>query len=402
MDSRAAIIQYVPRPGIIDLGWGHPLPELLPVELWSDAGQTALRAHAWQALTYGAAAGPGPFIEWLAEHLDSYDQGNTKPSEVFVTNGASHGLALAADLLTEPGDVVLVDSPTYHLAFPTIADRRAEIVAVPTDDQGVHPGRTAELRERFVRAGRRVPMMYIVPTFANPTGRCLPQQRRLELVDLARRTGLTIVEDDTYRELAYDTPAPPSLWSLADRGSVVRLGTVAKSVAPGLRLGWITAEAGFVRRLTSLGYVNSGGGVNHTTALTMAAFGASGAYRRHVSAVRRRYAVQRDALIGGLRRAAPDLRFSTPAGGWFLWVELPEPLTADMLAPVADAHGVAFVEGARFFVDSEHGRSCIRLAFSMLPPDTLAEAARRLGQAVRSARADATVAAESEPGRERG
>ncbi|MDI1465180.1 PLP-dependent aminotransferase family protein [Catellatospora sp. KI3] len=386
MDHRAAIIQYTARSGVLDLGWGHPLPELLPTEAWSAASRSALREHGWQALTYGAAAGPRPFIEWLAEHLDSYDHADTRPSEVFVTNGASHGLALATQLLTEPGDVVLVDSPTYHLALPTIADRRADIVAVPTDELGVHPGRTAELHERLVRGGRRVRMLYLVPTFGNPTGRSLPHQRRLELVELARRTGITIVEDDTYRELVYDGDAPPSLWSLAERGTVVRLGTVAKSVAPGLRLGWITAEAGFVRRLTGLGYVNSGGGVNHTTALTMAVFGASGAYRGHVASVRRRYAAQRDALLGGLRRAAPDLRFSTPAGGWFLWAELPAPLTAESLAPAAEGYGVAFVEGAHFFVDGADGRSFIRLAFSMLPPDVLATAADRLGQAIGSLR----------------
>ncbi|GAA1363893.1 PLP-dependent aminotransferase family protein [Catellatospora chokoriensis] len=387
VDTPGAVIQYVPRPGIVDLGWGHPLPALLPVEQWSDAGRTALREHGWQALTYGAAAGPGPLIEWLADHLGEGDHRSTRTSEIFVTNGASHGLALVADLLVDPGDAVLVDSPTYHLAFPILRDRRAELVGVPADDRGVHPARTAELLERLARDGRRVPMLYLVPTFANPTGRCLPAERRVELVDLARRAGLTIVEDDTYRELAYDEPAPPSLWSLAERGTVVRLGTFAKTVAPGLRLGWINADEGFLHRLTGLGYIHSGGGVNHTTALTMATFGTSGAYRRHVAGARGRYAAQRDALVAGLRASAPDLRISVPGGGWFLWAELPSPVTASALAPVAEAHGVAFVEGSRFFADGAGGDRAIRLSFSMLPPDELQEAAARLGEAVRSARA---------------
>lgn len=389
MDNDGAVIQYVPRPGILDLGWGHPLPALLPVEEWLEAGRTALREHAWQALTYGAAPGPAPLIEWLADHLGGVDEGSTRTSEVFVTNGASHGLALVADLLVEPGDVVLVDSPTYHLAFPILRDRRAELVGVPTDEQGVHPARTVELLERLGRDGRRVSLLYLVPTFANPTGRCLSRERRVELVDLALRAGLTIVEDDTYRELAYDGSAPPSLWSLAERGTVVRLGTFAKTVAPGLRLGWINADDGFVRRLTGLGYIHSGGGVNHTTALTMAAFGTSGAYRRHVAAIRGHYAAQRDALVAGLRTSAPGLRTSMPRGGWFLWAELPSPVTARTLAPVAEARGVAFVEGRRFFADGAGGDRAIRLSFSMLPPDELREAAARLGSAVAAARPDA-------------
>lgn len=382
MDNHQAKIQYVTRPGILDLAWGHPRPELLPVEQWLDAAGGALRSHGWQALTYGAAAGPRPLVEWLTGHLAGSDDGGTSTSEVFVTNGASHGLALAAELLVEPGDVVLVDSPTYHLAFRTLLDRGAELVGVPADAEGMDVAATAELIGRLARAGRRVPMLYIVPTFANPTGRCLPRQRRVELVELAGRAGLTIVEDDTYRELVYEGAAPPSLWSLGERGTVVRLGTFAKTVAPGLRLGWINADGGFVRRLTDLGYVSGGGGVNHTTALTMAAFGASGAYLSHVADLRRQYAAQRDALVAGLRGAAPELRVSTPDGGWFLWVELPPPVTAPALVPAAEANGVAFVEGWRFFADGAGGRTHVRLSFSMLAADDLAEAATRLGRAV--------------------
>ncbi len=382
MDNPHPKIQYVTRPGILDLAWGHPRPELLPVELWRDAAGRALRSHGWQALTYGAAAGPGPLVDWLTGHLADAGEAGTRMSEVFVTNGASHGLALAAELLVKPGDVVLVDSPTYHLAFRTLLDRGAELVGVPADAEGMDVAGTAELIGRLARGGRRVPMLYLVPTFANPTGRSLPRQRRVELVELAGRTGLTIVEDDTYRELVYEGTAPPSLWSMGGRGTVVRLGTFAKTVAPGLRLGWINADGGFVRRLTGLGYVDSGGGVNHTTALTMAAFGASGAYVSHVADLRRQYAAQRDALVAGLRGSVPGLRPATPDGGWFLWVELPPPVTARALVPAAEANGVAFVEGWRFFADGAGGPSHLRLSFSMLAAADLAEAATRLGRAV--------------------
>src|SRR5262249_29260615 len=141
-----------------------------------------------------------------------------------------------------------------------------------------------------------------------------------------------------------------------------------------------------VRRLATLGYVHSGGGVNHTTALAMAAFGASGAYRAHLGAVRRRYAAQRDALAGALRAAAPELAGEVPAGGWFLWGALPAGLTAAALLPVAERHGVSFVEGDQFHVDRAAGAGHIRLSFSLLATDTLGEAAARLAAAMKEPR----------------
>lgn len=387
MGHGTPVIQYVHRPGILDLGWGHPNPDLMPVDEWARATADALRAHSWKALTYGYDPGPGPLVEWLAERLRATDPPGCDPSEVFVTAGASHALHLVCQVLTAPGDVVLVDAPTYHLAFRAILDHRVDLVPVPTDADGPDPVALADLLDRLRSAGRRVPMLYLVPTFGNPTGRSLPDHRRRALVDLAGRAGLTLVEDDTYRELVYDGTAPGSLRSLAGHEHVVRLGSFSKTVAPGLRLGWVDAAPELVRRLVTLGYVHSGGGLNHTAALAMAEFGASGAYDAHLAKVRSHYARQRDALAGALRGDAPELSGDVPAGGWFLWRELPPGLAASALLPVAERHGVSFVPGERFFVDGGGGARHVRLSFSPLPPDGLAEAARRLAAAVADLRA---------------
>jgi 2-aminoadipate transaminase len=383
--SGPPIIQFEDRPGILDLSWGHPEPSLLPVEQWLRAGEASAAAFGWRALAYGYATGPGPLLDWLTGHLSRIEGGRTTPEQTFVTAGASHALSLVATVLAEPGDVVLVDSPTYHLAFRILADRGVRLVRAPADQDGIEPAALADLVGTLRAAGDRAPLLYLVPTFANPTGRSLPGDRRRALVELAHRAGLTIVEDDTYRELAYDGPAPDSLWRLAAGTGVVRLGSFAKTVAPGLRLGWINAEPPVVRRLARLGYVDSGGGVNHTTALTMAAFGAGGGYDRHVAAVRRRYRMQRDALVTALRERAPALRTPSPAGGWFLWVPLPAGLPADRLLAAAERHGTSFVPGHRFFADGRGGADRIRLSFSLLPPADLARAAQRLAAALDSA-----------------
>ncbi|XVU24532.1 PLP-dependent aminotransferase family protein [Actinoplanes sp. CA-054009] len=365
------LLQFVYRAGILDLGWGHPRPELLPVEPWAAAGAAAAREFGWRQLTYGRGVGPGPLIDWLAGRADAGTAAQT-----FVTAGASHGLALVAEVLTRPGDVALVDAPTYHLALRVLADRGLELVPAPADADGIRPdalaGRLRELRD----GGRRVPILYLVPTFANPTGRSLPGERRRALVELARRNDLMIVEDDTYRELSYAAEAPPSLWRLADGVGVIRLGSFSKVVAPGLRLGWVNAAPEVVGRLADLGYVDSGGGVNHSVALTMAVFGASGAYDRHLAMIRERYAAQRDALVGGLDGV------ESPDGGWFLWMRTPEGVHAEDLLVAAERRGTSFVPGTRFHVGGRDGAGFVRLSFSHLPPADLAEAARRLTAAM--------------------
>lgn len=368
------VIQYVGAEGVLDLGWGHPDPTLLPIEAWARSTSEAVRAAGWTALTYGYATGPGPLLEWLTVHIGAVDGRAPEPAELFVTAGASQGLELAATVLARPGDVVLVDSPTYHLALRVLADHGVELRAAPTDAEGIDPAATARLVGDLRAAGRQVPMLYTVPTFNNPSGASMPVPRRRELVDAL--DGVTIVEDDTYRELAYDGPAPPSLWSLAPSG-VVRLGSFAKTVAPGLRLGYLTADASFVRRLASRGYVDSGGCVNHTSAMALAHFATSGGYEAHVSALREAYRQRRDALVAALRAAAPGVEFAVPAGGWFLWLRVPD---AASLARRARERGVGLLSGERFHVDGG-GRHHLRASFSMYGPADLAEAARRFARA---------------------
>jgi len=374
------VIQYAGAEGVIDLGWGHPDPQLLPVEAWAAATAAALRRAGWTALTYGYAPGPAPLREWLAGHLATVDGRPPDPDELLVTAGASQGLELVCTALTRPGDVALVDQPAYHLALKLLADHRLELRAAPAGPDGIDPDRTAGLVRELRAAGRRVPLLYLVPTFNNPSGASLPAAHRRALVG-ALAGLITIVEDDTYRELAYPGPAPPSLWSLAASG-VIRLGSFSKTVAPGLRLGYLSAGAGFVRRLAARGQLDSGGCLNHTAAMVLAEFGTSGRYAAHVATLRTAYRQRRDVLVAALREQAPALELAVPDGGWFLWLRAPG---AAGLARLATRHGTALLTGERFFVDGAAGggRDRLRAAFSRLGPDELVEAARRLGRAYR-------------------
>lgn len=376
--------QRVVQPGIIDLGWGHPDPALLPVQEMRRACDAALARFGAAALEYGSVAGPGPLLEWLIDRIGRDEGRSPSPDELLITSGISGGLDLVLSALTRPNDTVLVESPTYYLAIRILRDRELNLVPVPCDGGGVIVSELAARLAELKRSGARPHALYTVPTFNNPSGSSLAEDRRKALVDLAAAEGLTILEDDVYRELAYDGPPPRSLWSLAPAGTVARLGSFSKSLAPGLRLGWLTADRELVRRLVQGGLLDSSGGVNHFTALAVSALCQAGDFAAHVTRLRDSYRERRDALVGALRRHLPETcRCDPPAGGFFVWVELPPAIDAQLLLPHAEAAGVSFQPGHRFHTDGG-GRHHLRLAFSLYSVPELVEAAERLARAIRT------------------
>ena len=371
------------RPGIIELNWGQPDPELLPKEAVSSAAAAVLARVGGDALSYGAAAGAGPLLAWLRAHIAQTEPQAVAADEIAITAGNSDAIDQVCTLFTQAGDVVLVESPSYHLALRIMRDHPLRLVPVATDEHGLQVELLAQTVHDLQRAGSNVRMLYTVPTFHNPTGVSLSAERRLALVQLAQQAGFFIVEDDVYRELHYDAPAPPALWTLAPRGTVLRLGSFAKSLAPGLRLGWINGSAQQVRRLVDGGLRDSGGGVNHLTAMVAGELCTTGGFELYVQRFRNAYRERRNALLAALSEQMPaGCSWLLPAGGFFVWVTLPAGLDATALLPHAEAAGMAFIPGANFHLDGR-GSNTLRLAFSLYPPQELVHAAQRLGKAVR-------------------
>jgi 2-aminoadipate transaminase len=378
-------IQLVRRPGILELGWGHPNAALLPVDGLREAAAAALDRWGADTLNYGADQGAGPLLAWLSDRIARTEGRAPALNEIMITGGVSQALDQICTLCTQPGDIALVESPTYHLAIRILRDHPLELIPVPADDQGLRVDALADTIAGLRRAGRRPRLLYCVPTFHNPTGASLAAERRTALVALAAEQGLLIVEDDVYRELSYDRPALPSLWSLAPPDTVVRMGSFAKSLAPGVRLGWLTAGPAIAGRLIGSGLLDSGGGVNHFAAMIVTAFCASGQYDQQVARLRASYRTRRDALLAGLSaHLPPGCRWTAPGGGFFVWVQLPEAIDANELLPRAEAAGVSYIPGARFHTGGG-GTAALRLAFSLYEPEELVDAARRLGSAIRAA-----------------
>ena len=378
--------QNVPRAGIIELAFGEPDPALLAVGLVSRAAAAVLDDAGATALAYGPTAGPRALRDEIARRVTAREGCACTAADVLVSGGNSQALGQVLTVLAEPGDVVLVESPTYNLALGILRDHPVEVVGVPLDEDGLRldalRGALAELRT----AGKRARLLYTIPTFHNPAGVSLSAPRRQDLLEIAAEHGLVVVEDDVYRELVYEGQAPPALWALGGAAPVVRLGSFSKTLAPGLRVGWINASGGLLERLAAEGVLESGGCVSQFGASVVARLLAAGGYDQHLAELLRAYAARRDALAGALREHLPaGCSFSTPAGGFFIWLTLPPGLLAAELLPAAEARGVAFAPGARFCSDADD-RS-LRLSFSLYDEAALREGAWRLGMAVTAAQA---------------
>ncbi len=372
-------VQIVLLPGVIDLAWGHPDPALLPTAAIQQATTAALQQFGAEALAYGSERGPGALLRWLIAYLGEHDQQAPAADEILITGGISQALDQICTLMTVPGDAILVEQPTYHLAVRIFKEHPLELVPVASDGGGLRPEAVAEALSALQRIGRKPRFLYTIPTFGNPVGISLSMERRQALIDLAIGEELLIVEDDAYRELSYDGPAPSSLWSMAPRGAVVRLGSFSKSVTPGLRVGFMTADDVTIERFRGGGLLDSGGGTSHFAANILATFCEAGQFVEQGKKLRAAYRARRDALADALAEYLPEqCRWQRPAGGFFIWIQLPTGVTVAELMPRAIASGVGVAPGTRFFVNGD-GANYVRVAFSYYPEAQLTEGARLLG-----------------------
>lgn len=376
-------VQYDLRPGIIEFRAGHPDLALLPAAGLLQATQVVLEREAPQALSYGAEQGPTCLIEQLADWLERME-GEKPPSEqVMITGGASQALDMLCMLLTQPADIALVQSPTYHLALRVMRDHQLKLVSIPSDEEGMLIDALKETIESLQRQKKQPRLLYLVSTFGNPSGTTLSVKRRPALADLARQYDLIVVEDDVYYQLWYDTSPPPPIYSLSASGSVIRLGSFSKILAPGLRLGWMHASPQIIQRCVKSGVLDSGGGLGHFTAHIVAAFIELGLLDTHIETLRTQYQKRRDVLVNALAAHLPqDCHWTTPQGGFFVWLRLPEGISSAVFLQSAEDAGVSYVPGTEFFAHIG-GENYCRLNFTMVSLNELEEGAQRLGSALR-------------------
>ncbi|MFP2926112.1 PLP-dependent aminotransferase family protein [Pyxidicoccus sp. 3LG] len=372
------ILKVAERPDILSFAGGLPAPELFPMEAIAEAHAEVLATEGRAALQYSTTEGFGPLREWICGHLQKRGRVSTA-DQVLITNGSQQGIDLVAKVLLDPGDLVIVENPSYLAALQTFGGYEAKFATVGSDDQGM---RTDDL-ERLL-ATHRPKLVYVVANFQNPKGTTLSLERRRELVRLAQRHRFLILEDDPYGELRFTGDHLPSLAAFDDEGVVVSLGTFSKTLAPGLRIGWVVGPRDFVRSLTIAKQSTD----LHTATLAQRAVArllTRFDYGAHLEALRPVYGERANAMLAALETHMPaGTKWTTPEGGMFLWVELPEGLSGDTLLPKAIEQKVAFVPGSPFFANNPRPEF-LRLNYSNRPPDLISEGMRRLGAVIAAA-----------------
>jgi len=376
------------KPGMISFAGGLPAPEVFPVERFKEACEKVLREHSALALQYGATEGCEVLRAMIARHMARYGI-QAHVDNVLITSGSQQALDLIGKLFIDSGDRVLVEAPTYLGALQAFSVYGAQYLSVPVDADGLR----TELLEDTLRLGPK--FMYVLPNFQNPAGVTLSEGRREQLILLADKYGIPVIEDDPYGQLRYEGKHIAPLVVL-DRqnmrrdddfsfGNVIYLSTFSKTLAPGLRLGWIVAPTEVIGKLTQL----KQGADLHTSTFTqlMAYEVARGGFLdHHVRQIRKVYRERRDVMLQALAEFFPsEVTWTRPKGGLFLWISLPQGMDSQSLFRSALAENVAFVPGDSFYAikDRESNRH-LRLNFSYCSPAQIREGIRRLSVAVKS------------------
>lgn len=376
------ILALTARPEVISFAGGLPAPELFDAAGIAAAFQHVLAEEPMRALQYSTSEGDPALRAAVAARTTARGL-PTGADDVLVTTGSQQGLTLLATALLEPGDVVLVEDPCYLAALQTFSFAGARVVPVPTDDEGIDPAALDEITAR-----ERPKLLYLVPTFQNPTGRTLSAERRAAVAGVAARRGLWIAEDDPYGELRFEGEPVP--WVASFPGAEDRtalLGSFSKVMAPGLRLGTVRAPAALRRACV----IAKQAADLHTSTVDQAAaarYLAVADLDAHLRRVRDAYRARRDALVDGLSAALPaGSRWNRPAGGMFVWATLPEGYDATALLPEVVRHDVAYVPGAPFFAGPPDA-TAVRLSFVTHSPEEIREGLGRLKKALEGARRD--------------
>ena len=345
------ILKVTEKPGVISFAGGLPSPKTFPVQAFAEACAKVLRDDGPAALQYAASEGYGPLREWVANSLPW----NIDPAQVLITTGSQQALDLVAKILIDKGSRVLVETPTYLGALQAFTPMEPEFVSIASDAEGID---VADLSAKA--AGAR--FLYVLPNFQNPTGNSISETRRAELSAEAARLGLPILEDNPYGDLWFDAPPPAPLTARNPEGCLY-MGSFSKTLAPGLRLGFLVAPKQLYPKLLQAKQAAD----LHTPSFNqrmVAEVLKDGFLDHHVPTIRALYKSQRDAMLAALQKhlAGTGVAWNSPDGGMFLWVKLPAGMDAAALLPKAVERNVAFVPGAAFYSDAAQNNT-LRLSF---------------------------------------
>jgi GntR family transcriptional regulator/MocR family aminotransferase len=370
------LLQRAQEPGIISFAGGAPDVGTFPITDFRSAMQAVFKRDGQGAMNYGEVQGYAPLREAICDFLREQGIAAT-PNEILITSGSQQALSLAAMALLQPGDCVAVESPTYTNVIQLLQWLRVRVLGIPLDDEGMR----VDLLERLVKS-QPVQLVYTIPTFHNPTGTTMSGKRRRALLALAQRYSLPILEDDYIGGLRYEGAYEPSLKAMDREGNIIHISTYSKMLMPGPRIGFVLTQDPLLERLVMLKH-QIDIGASDLIQRTLEAYIGEGRWRAHTRRVSRIYRQRRDAMVAAMEEFfPPQAQWTTPKGGFFIWVRLPEEVSIHDLYLSALEHGVAFAPGPMFF-PGEPLYPAFRLSFSQRTEEQIHEGIRRLGEVLR-------------------
>ncbi|RBQ15771.1 PLP-dependent aminotransferase family protein [Spongiactinospora rosea] len=370
-----ALFAVASRPEVVSLAGGMPYVTALPLDLIGELIADLVARRGPTALQYGSGQGDPHLREQMCEvmRLEGIE---ADPSDVVVTVGSQQALDLITRIFIDPGDVVLAEGPSYVGALGTFAAYQADVVHVAMDEDGLDPAALAETIETLTRQGRRIKFLYTVPNFQNPAGVTLSLARRREVLDVCNRAGVLVIEDNPYGLLGFDGD-PLRALRADDADGVIYLGSFSKTLAPGFRVGWALAPHA-VRDKLVLAMESAVLSHSSFTQLAVGQYLATQPWREQIKSFRELYRERRDTMLSALEQLMPDgCSWTRPAGGFFVWMTLPQGLDSKAILPRAVAERVAFVPGTGFYADGQ-GAAHMRLSYCYPEPDRIREGVRRL------------------------
>ena len=367
---------------MISFVYGDPDGDSLPLDEMAEAAEFLAENNRRDSLAYANPVGPDGLAAAMAEKLKRDYDIDVTPDQILLSSGASSGLGLVVDMVVDPGDIVLADAPAWMGATGMFRLAGAEVIGIEVDEDGIDPAKVEATLDSLAAEGKHPKFLYTIPTFQNPAGVELSVERRHALAKIADERGLLILEDDAYIDLRFEGEKKPTIFSLAKPGSVLLFGTLSKTIAAGLRLGWCAGPANVIAVLSR--------GRNDTLRNTYTAalaewYVSTGRHAEHIARLQGIYRAKCEHMLAALDREMPEgVTWTRPKGGFFLWVTLPEGVDAVDLHPVAQKEFVDYIPGPSFYSDGS-GRRSLRLSFSAVTPDQIDTGIARLASVVRAA-----------------
>ena len=369
-----ALFAVASRPEVVSLAGGMPFVAGLPPELIAGAFERMMATQGPLALQYSSGQGIPALREQILEVM-ALEGIRASVDDVVVTTGSQHALELVTKLFINPGDVVLAEGPSYVTAMVVFNSFQADINHVPMDEHGLIPEALRQAISRLKAAGKTIKFLYTIPSFSNPAGVTLTWERRLEILEICRASDILVLEDNPYGLLYFDSPPPQAMRSV-DEDGVVYLGTFSKTLAPGFRVGWALAPHAIREKLIL---------ANEAAVLSPSSFSqlmiseylATADWKGQINTFRDIYRDRRDAMLAALAEYLPQLSWTVPTGGFYVWVTLPDHMDSKAMLPRAVKELVAYTPGTAFYADG-NGRNNMRLSFCYPTPDFIREGIRRL------------------------